>query len=682
MATYYCKCGRVVQKSTNADVTGNRNTEDCKGCPYLIPWGPNRYSPERGAWQEVKGYECRMSRQIKYGTYLVGSWNDKLTMRLRSLDLDFLQRVSKWIKSACPDHELSLSFDFQNLCSSDFDSSGLIAVTITCEANKRGVAAKHKLQEAFFNPIEKTRIDMTPDEEKAKILADIEKGKTSAQNKEILMKETVYKDAKGILYKVGEIGELGNADRTKLTIKTLGIAPGSGWRKKPMSPEWSVINRKDAQDGLDEMAAQNGWTLASDEEIQYNQLERAALLDDDTEKMNSFLQHENPTSSAAAIAADKQIAENLEPAALTPTIETAANTSEQVGDAPTPVPASEGMPTVFDYSGLDEQTVNVMHMAETEIKQARQGYIIRVSAAVAAVHEELVGISDKRSNQYSDATFTAWCAYVSIKRDAAYRFLQVNQLLTDTTPEEAAQLEQASPSLLYAAAKPSAPAELVQAVKDGDITTHKQYQEAMAHIKQIEHDAELDRKERDAAYAAADRYKAECDRRAQEQQRLEGLVETANQKADLATRKSSEAWEKVNMEQGARKKAEKERDEAANARDGARQALQAAKMRGDKYKAELEALKSQPIEASVVDYDEVERLAQVKADAITSRMSEEHQDRLNDIYDQVILSLRAMASNWTITINAYSNLPAEMRKNLDDKIHDFASKVKEDIQCL
>ena len=41
MATIYiCKCGRRVRKSTNADNTGNRDTENCKGCPYLLPWGP------------------------------------------------------------------------------------------------------------------------------------------------------------------------------------------------------------------------------------------------------------------------------------------------------------------------------------------------------------------------------------------------------------------------------------------------------------------------------------------------------------------------------------------------------------------------------------------------------------------------------------------------------------------
>ena len=38
MAVYFCKCGRQVNKSTNADNTGNRDTAHCTGCPYLLPW--------------------------------------------------------------------------------------------------------------------------------------------------------------------------------------------------------------------------------------------------------------------------------------------------------------------------------------------------------------------------------------------------------------------------------------------------------------------------------------------------------------------------------------------------------------------------------------------------------------------------------------------------------------------
>ena len=49
---------------------------------------------------------------------------------------------------------------------------------------------------------------------------------------------------------------------------------------------------------------------------------------------------------------------------------------------------------------------------------------------------------------------------------------------------------------------------------------------------QISHEAELDRKEREDAHAAAMRYKNECDRRAQDQQRVEDLLK--NREARLA----------------------------------------------------------------------------------------------------------------------------------------------------
>mgnify|MGYP007125000112 CR=1 FL=1 len=55
--------------------------------------------------------------------------------------------------------------------------------------------------------------------------------------------------------------------------------------------------------------------------------------------------------------------------------------------------------------------------------------------------------------------------------------------MDESSPREQKVLEELSPSLLYAAAKPSAPAELVQGVKAGDITTHKQYQELLAEIR-------------------------------------------------------------------------------------------------------------------------------------------------------------------------------------------------------
>ncbi|WP_302375171.1 hypothetical protein, partial [uncultured Gemmiger sp.] len=103
----------------------------------------------------------------------------------------------------------------------------------------------------------------------------------------------------------------------------------------------------------------------------------------------------------------------------------------------------------------------------------------RMADGVAIAHEALVPIWDKRNNQYSEDTFRRWCESIGVSKSAAYRLLQVTALFDNSSPEQQKILDSLSPSLLYAAAKPTAPADLVQAVKDGDITTHKQYQELL-----------------------------------------------------------------------------------------------------------------------------------------------------------------------------------------------------------
>jgi len=92
--TYICKCGRMVTKSTSADNTGNRNTDGCEGCPYLLPWGPMVWDERQKAYtQDVKGQECRMSPIIEYATTYYGRAEDKCSLHIVSLDLDFLDEV-------------------------------------------------------------------------------------------------------------------------------------------------------------------------------------------------------------------------------------------------------------------------------------------------------------------------------------------------------------------------------------------------------------------------------------------------------------------------------------------------------------------------------------------------------------------------------------------------------------
>lgn len=249
----------------------------------------------------------------------------------------------------------------------------------------------------------------------------------------------------------------------------------------------------------------------------------------------------------------------------------------------------------FDYSGLDEQTVDDLHFAEKEYqhgkKLAERG-LVHMGNAIAAAHDALCGVvqlldNSKHGNR-GDDSFRAWCCSIGITKSTAYNLLQVSALMDGSSPRQRAILEALPPTLLYAVAKPSAPAELVAQVKSGDITTHKQYQEALAQIKAEKERADAAEAERDKLLGAQNRAAwAESHIQDVEAQRdaaladVQGLTEQnakLKERADSAEAREEEAWKL----QG--------------------QAVQRAKTAED-------ALKKQPI-TGVVDKDEVKRQAE------------------------------------------------------------------------
>ena len=722
MNRYLCKCGRAVNKSANADNTGNRETEGCEGCPYLMPWGPTEWDHTRHAMvTDVKGYECRMSPTLEYRTELRGHLDDKTTIRITSLDFDFLERVSDWVKEHYPNGELSGGFSRDRIRPAEYVDEGRYRYTLACSQNKKGIAAKRALWAEFFDETFH-RKDMDADAEKQKILRDIEQGKAAAHKDAAATdKETktmlIYRDpATGWLYRVSPQPENGiYAMQYRDPANSVVWKPDITWNTNAV-----YRDREHLQEGLEARAKRDGWELVSssasseppevvDKGEEYSPCDTCRCPDcidrscpqagcDKTDGgFGCFAPYEEcpapaeetcpderlekevgkcknqsaPNGDAAATTAGNAVPEPVE----TPITPTDANTlpapdcPADAGSATQSLsaagPASleaEPEATPFDYSGLDDQTVATLHSAENIIRSARKEYVIKVADAVGMAHDELVANCDKRGNQYSENTFRAWCASVGIGKDAAYRLLQVSNLLESSTPNEQKILKQASPSLLYAAARPSAEPEAVAALKGGDITTHKQYRELEAQLKaereareKAEHEAELDRKEREDAHAAALRYKAEADRRAQDQNRLEGLVQTVTHE-----------------------------------RDGARQALAAAKLRGDKLKEENDALREQPIRGDFADADEIDRRAQEKAEAMTAEYRDqiaELQDRAetgdaNACYDQVILASRALENAWTLAKSAYKRLPAGMRAYPREMLHNAFAKFEEELKCL
>ena len=589
MNRYLCKCGRAVNKSTNADNTGNRETDGCEGCPYLMPWGATEWDHTRHAMvMDVKGYECRMSPTLEYRTELHGHLDDKTTIRIISLDFDFLERVSDWVKEHYPNGELSGGFSRDRIRPAEYVDEGRYRYTLACSQNKKGIAAKRALWAEFFDETFH-RKDMDADAEKQKILRDIEQGKAAAHKDAAEMdKETnamlIYRDpATGWLYRVSPQPEHGS-----YVMQYRDPANSATWK---WCANWNIGNiyRESLEEVLEARAKRDGWELVSgpasseppevvDEGEEYSPCDTCRCPDciesscpqagcDKTDGgFGCFAPYEECPAPAEETCPDERLEKEVgkcknqsvpngdaaattagsaapEPAE-TSTTPTDANTLPAPGcpaDAGSATqslsaagPASleaEPEATPFDYSGLDAQTVATLHSAENIIRSARKEYVIKVADAVGMAHDELVRNSDNsKYGKRGEDTFINWCNFVGISRSTAYQLLQVSDLLESSTPNEQKILKQASPSLLYAAARPSAEPEAVEALKGGDITTHKQYRELEARLK-------AEREAREKATAEAERLRYANDALRDEAATARAQAKHAQEKADaLETR--------------------------------------------------------------------------------------------------------------------------------------------------
>lgn len=346
----------------------------------------------------------------------------------------------------------------------------------------------------------------------------------------------------------------------------------------------------------------------------------------------------------------------------------------------------DAMRPAFDYSGLTDQTVEDLHFAENEYrhgKQMAERGLVHMGNAIAAAHDALCGVVAQcdngedgacrtmrkaRNNQHSEDTFKSWCVSIGITKDTAYRLLQVSALLDGSSPRQQAILEALPPTLLYAVAKPSAPQELVEKVKNGEVTTNKAYQDLLKENQQL-------RTERDKARADQLSTAKDCNR-------LGLKASQEKDRADKAEAREEEAWKMQS-------KAETRAQEAEKQLEGSRQMAEAAKLRGDKLKAENDALKKQPITA-VVDKEEVERQAREMAAEMTADLraqleqaSSGSEQDAHSSYDNVLLADRSFQNIGKMVVPSLRRLPPEQREQLTNMlIHTLGQIQGEVSRCL
>ena len=419
---------------------------------------------------------------------------------------------------------------------------------------------------------------------------------------------------------------------------------------------------------------------------------------------------EHPTPSAqcsdAATAAESQTAASpTAPEGSSPTTETAdaASSSDAPGNATgknAALSATSGSslsnpaaPT-FDFGADDQTNALLLQDAQTFIT----GNMARIMAAKHA--------HDLTANHYQ-GSWGKWCTAVGISRDTGDNMVRVAEQFGNIQLEGKSILDVQPMKLLYAAAKPSTPEVVKQAVFTGDITTYKEYQELMAQLKAekdradaAEKSAQNARKENAYFKELVKSAEAQTHKDAEKREEAESRYESAladisglkeqNAQLQQSYHDADESRIAANLQ---RQKAEAERDKAeARAKNaegqlsGSRQVAEAAKLRADKLQEENAALKKQPI-AAVVDEEEVDRRAGEKAYEIAAGMTADYKAQqeqdARDAYDSIILAGRSITSIVQSAKMQFRKLPNDQRETaINQFVHTLASAQGEVSACL
>lgn len=377
----------------------------------------------------------------------------------------------------------------------------------------------------------------------------------------------------------------------------------------------------------------------------------------------------------------------------------------------------DAMRPAFDYSGLTDQTVEDLHFAENEYchgKQMAERGLVHMGNAIAAAHDALCGTvvaqCDNGKFAKKEDTFRAWCVSIGITKDTAYRLLQVSALLDGSSPRQQKILKELSPTLLYAVAKPSAPQELVEKVKNGEVTTNKAYQDLLKENQQL-------RTERDKARADQLSTAKDCNRLGLKVSQEKDRADKAEARLKNSCIAEQNAWEAMQKAENARDaalanvqdlteqnaKLQQSYHDADEGRIAAR--LQCQKAEGERDRAEEraknaeDALKKQPITA-VIDEEEIDRRAAEKAwglaDARNAELAKDNanlkkqvaalRSRINDDaqadFEQANYCASLMRAAWDNSKASYSRLVGEDLESTFQTICGTLNSIMEEASLL
>ena len=367
---------------------------------------------------------------------------------------------------------------------------------------------------------------------------------------------------------------------------------------------------------------------------------------------------------------------------LTPTH--SADVTELVGN----IPAAPS----FDFSPLGDlsgQAAEADQQFDLHYGTAQDEYLI------SCIYLARVHALTAKAGRYGGGTWTKWYESKGLSHGSATKMVQNGDAFKSSTVDELKCLPELTRKDLNLIARSGCAEQLTATAGDS-----QRVQELLAQIKSK--DAQLEAAHadisglKDRATAAEAREEEAWSMVSKAQDEAKAAQENLDYEVsqnDALHEEKGQLLRECEAAKQARAEAEARAKDAENQLAGARQVAQAAKLRGDKLKAENDALKSQPITA-VVDEEEVDRRAGEKAYQMAADMTAELQEKLDAVtgdaeqdvrnaYDSVLLASRAMLNTWQMVKPQFRKLPEEQREALANQIiHTIGSIQGEVTKCL
>lgn len=329
----------------------------------------------------------------------------------------------------------------------------------------------------------------------------------------------------------------------------------------------------------------------------------------------------------------KSALQNAQPCKNAP-IDPVEETAVVPAQAASPAATAEDKPAApsFDFGADDQTNALLLQDAQTFIT----GNMARIMAAKHA--------HDLTANHYK-GSWGKWCAAVGISRDTGDNMVRVAEQFGNIQLEGKSIFDVQPMKLLYAAAKPSTPEEVKQAVFTGDITTYKEYQEVMAQLKAKEDELAKTQADLDHEISQNDALLDEKGRLLREYEASKKARMDAENRADAAEAREEEAWKLQSKSEAKAKDAETELEAVTADLNGLYDRAAQAEARNTallderaEYVQRIKELESRPIEV-MHDPEETDRLAHQYAYGIAADMTEELRTK-NNQQSQTIAALQ------------------------------------------